>query len=99
MEEKPDFLTDEQWKIELELRREEAEKRQRLYEDVLKDNPPLPPWLKYPEAGMIDMVWAMGGGQDYLENHVFNYLNNAPKEKVAAYKKKYPEPQGWKGWY
>lgn len=99
MSKKPDFMTDEQWAIELQIREEEEAYRKNLYEQQLKENPPLPPWMKFPDAGMVDMCWSMGGGESYLKNYVFNYFQNASPEAIKRYKEKYPEPEGWKGWY
>ena len=99
MNEKPDFLTDDQWAIELDIRKKHSDARQRIYQGELKNNPPLPPWIKYPETGMVDMFWSMGAGEEYLDNYIFNYFSNARAEDIEKYKRKYPEPVGWRGWY
>ena len=96
---KPDFMTDEEWKAELEFVEKLEQKQKNLFFDELKDNPPLPPWKKFPDLGPVDMFWSMGSGESYLTDYVFTYFKYATSEELQQYKEKHPEPSEWQGWY
>jgi hypothetical protein len=64
----------------------------------LREQPPLPPWLAFPDLEPESIGWRMGAGESHLyELSVF--LSHCSAEERAAYVEKYPEPQGWTGWY
>jgi hypothetical protein len=64
----------------------------------LREQPPLPPWLAFPGLEPESMGWRMGAGETHLyELNVF--LSHCSAEERVAYVEKYPEPQGWAGWY
>lgn len=57
-----------------------------------------PPWLVIPGRDMTHLVWRMGSGEDY--NHAFyKYYSSLSEHEQALYSKKYPEPDGWSGYY
>ena len=37
-----------------------------LHLELKANNPPLPPWLRYPKLSRHSMGWRMGGGEDYM---------------------------------
>jgi len=98
-QEKPDFYTDEQWKIHLELEEQFARERKDRFDTEMRDNPPVPPWIKFPEVGPVDMFWRMGRGEEYLQEYIAPYFNYASEQEIEEYKSKYPEPREWIGWY
>ncbi len=58
----------------------------------------LPPFLEYPEFGMMDPGWRQGGGEGYRWDfeEQFNLLNKSEKK---WYMQDFPEPPGWDGFY
>jgi hypothetical protein len=95
----PSGMSKEEWKLEQEFRNKLEIKEKAKFNNELKDNPPKPPWIKYPEHSMIDMFWRMGEGESYLMDYVWLYLKYASDKELKEYKNKYPEPNDWKGWY
>ena len=84
---------------ELEHFREEAAlDDEEHYEQELKNNPPVPPWLAYPEMDKTDIGWRMGPGESHL-NDIYVYFEYCGKESIKKYVDKYPEPESWEGWY
>ncbi|MCD9187277.1 MAG: hypothetical protein LUM44_12655 [Pyrinomonadaceae bacterium] len=71
---------------------------QQIYETELKENPPLPPWLAYPDVDKLDMFWRMGRGEEHIEL-LGIYFHFCGEEDLEKYKLNYPEVEDWKGWY
>lgn len=95
----PKGMSQEEWKKHLDFDRKLELERKEKFEDELKNNPPEPPWVKYPEHSPNDLFWRMGKGETYIMENVHPYLEYATENALREYKKKYPEPNNWKGWY
>jgi len=95
----PPGISKEDWEKHLFIKKKAEEERKQRYEHELKANPPLPPWLKYPEYSPYDMFWRMGTGETYLMEHVWPYLKYASDEELTEYKQKYTPTGEWVGWY
>jgi len=74
-------------------------RRKQLFEDELKDSPPEPPWEKHPGYARSDLFWRTGAGNQYLMEYIWPYNRYATKEARLQYRKTYPEPESWVGWY
>jgi hypothetical protein len=83
----------------LEINKKYEQERKLRFEKELKENPPLPPWLKYPNYSRYDMFWRMGTGETYLMEYIHPYFKYASKVEIRKYKQKYLEPEEWVGWY
>ena len=57
-----------------------------------------PPWITMPGYSMSNMVWRMGGGENFslIFQRRYRSLSESSKEN---FRRKYPEPEGWKGYY
>ena len=95
----PKGMSQDEWNRHLEFDKKFELKRKARFESELKNNPPEPPWVKYPEYPQIDLFWRMGTGETYVMEYVHPFLNYSSEDVLREYKKKYPEPAGWKGWY
>lgn len=58
----------------------------------------LPPWKKYPKIKRFSIGWRMGDGEDYLGDWGEWYIKLEKQEK-EDYRKKYPLPFMWWGFY
>lgn len=96
---KPINLSDEQWNKYLEHKTLWENMLKERYENELKNNPPEPPWTKFPDYHPTDIFWRMGIGEDYLVNYFGLYFKYAPKTDLNAYKHKHPEHKDWLGTY
>ena len=65
---------------------------------VLQREPPLPPWLAFPALEPASIGWRMGGGEDHIYKLVV-YFRYCSQDEKDEYKRRYPEPPGWSGWY
>ncbi|UFN55879.1 hypothetical protein [Microbulbifer celer] len=97
--EPPVGMSKEIWEKHLERQAKAEKDRRDKFQKVLKDNPPEPPWIKYPEYSSNDIFWRMGEGETYLMEYVWPYLRYASEVELKSYKEKYPEPNSWSGWY
>jgi hypothetical protein len=59
---------------------------------------PVPPWVKYPNIPLGSIGWRMGLGEDYLSKFASRYCAQKRQVQVNVMRK-YPEPQGWEGFY
>jgi hypothetical protein len=57
-----------------------------------------PLWLMFPYQ-MGSLGWRMGRGEEYMEVWHAWYAELWPQELRDAYAAKYPEPEGWTGFY
>ncbi|WP_281558112.1 hypothetical protein [Thalassomonas sp. RHCl1] len=96
---KPEGVTEQDWQKYLEHQASWENKLKELFDQELKQNPPLPPWLKYPEFDNTDLFWRMGQGEEYLADYFGVYFKYASKTEVEKYIAKYPEKEGWQGIY
>ena len=85
---------DKNWELVLKLR----EKRENEEWEQMKDKPPLPPWLKYPDIPEGSIEWRMGACEDYI-CMVHLYLKRCSTEQRASYESKYPTPLDWGSFY
>jgi len=85
-------------KVEWEVIKAERELREEKLWVELKDNPPKPPWIAFPDYDRHSMGWRMGGGEDHVFG-LYVYFKNINEEQKEEYRLKYPEPQNWEGWY
>jgi len=92
-------MSQEDWNKHLELNKRFEKERKLRYENELKQNPPVPPWLKYPEHSRYDIFWRMGMGETYLMEYIAPYFQYASKEEIKAYKEKHTAIGEWTGWY
>ena len=97
--EKQANTTDEQRDKYLEHRAAWEKMLKERYENELKHNPPIPPWIKFPDYHPSEIFWRMGEGESYISDYVFTYFKYASKAEINAYKIKYPEPADWGGIY
>jgi hypothetical protein len=58
----------------------------------------LPPWKKYPEIHRFSIGWRMGYGEDYMIEWI-EYYSKLSEEKKETYKRKFPTPIMWLGFY
>lgn len=97
-------MTFDESKLTPEQRTEREEiKKQREIRDnelwlELKDNPPKPPWIAYPDYDRYSMGWRMSAGEDHIHK-LYVYFKNSSKTEYEKYRQQYPEPPGWEGWY
>ncbi|MCK7597712.1 hypothetical protein M0G74_10570 [Microbulbifer sp. CAU 1566] len=98
-EKPPVGMSKEIWDKHLERQAKAEKDRQDRFQKELKDNPPEPPWVRYPEYHSNDIFWRMGEGETYLMEYVLPYLKYASEVELKSYKEKYPEPKSWHGWY
>lgn len=96
---KPADLTDEQWNKYLEHKASWDKVLKKRFDDELKNNPPKPPWIKFPDYHPTDIFWRMGKGEDYLVDYFGLYFRYASGADLKAYKLKYPEHTDWLGTY
>lgn len=90
-------LTPEQEAEWLATQREREAYEKKLWEE-LKDKPPKPPWVEFPDYDRYSMGWRMGGGEDHIFK-LYVYFKKIDSEQLDKYKERYPEPKGWIGWY
>lgn len=95
----PKGVSDEDWKAYLAQKKEWDAMLKQRYENELKNSPPLPPWVKYPEHESGSLFWRMGEGEEYLIDYFSVYLKYASEADIRAYKLKYPAPKAWQTWY
>ena len=57
-----------------------------------------PPWLAYPALQRGSIGWRMGYGEDYL-TRFFSWYDVLPEKEQAAYRRLFPEPITWRGWW
>ena len=95
----PPGMSQEEWNNHLEINERFKQERKLRFDKELKKNPPVPPWVKYPEHPPYDIFWRMGTGETYLTEYMWPYLEYASEEELKAYKKKYPAAGEWSGWY
>ena len=95
----PEGITEEQLQEMEELSKSYKIESKNFYNNELKGNPPIPPWLKYPGRSRYSMFWRMGDGEHYLMKYVWTYFDYSTQEELKKYKEKYPEPEDWRGWY
>ncbi|WP_395377948.1 hypothetical protein [Marinicella sp. W31] len=88
-------MTEEENHVKAEKIRMEYEKR--IEKDVI-NNPPKPPWLAFPDYDRFDIGWRMGIGEDHLYK-LSIYFRIIDDQGFESYKKKYPAPDDWEGWY
>jgi len=80
----------------------------RAFEDFFEEDsaievdcygPPFkPPWIEFPNYQQYSMGFRMGPGEDY--DHQFqNWYNGTTNAEIVAFKKKYPEPDHYPGYY
>ena len=65
---------------------------------LLRNDPPLPPWLAFPSLEPTNIGWRMGGGEEHIYK-LFVYYRYCSTDERQEYKRRYPEPAGWSGWY
>ena len=58
----------------------------------------LPPWLAYPSHPRYDIMWRMGGGEDYWYNFWDQYSELSTQQK-KWYQQDFPEIKGWENIY
>mgnify|MGYP006128788359 FL=1 len=97
--EKQANTTDEQQDKYLEHRAAWEKMLKERYDKELKHNPPIPPWIKFPDYHPSEIFWRMGEGESYISDYVFTYFKYASKAEINAYKIKYPAPADWGGIY
>ena len=66
--------------------------------EEVKNNPPKPPWIAYPDHDRYDIFWRMGIGEDHV-SRLSIYLKNIEESDYVKYKTRFPEPSDWDGWY
>lgn len=71
---------------------------QEIYESELVFDPPKPPWIMFPDIHPYDMFWRMRRGEEHIEKLAI-YFQFCGEERLNQYKKLYPEPEDWKGWF
>jgi len=65
----------------------------------LKNETELEPlWVTIPEYNRYSMGWRMGGGEDVSTRFQRRYRNLSENSK-EAFRRQYPEPEGWEGFY
>jgi hypothetical protein len=57
-----------------------------------------PPWLEFPTYERFCLGWRMGPGEDYILGFDA-FFSALSEEESSAYKKEFPEPSGWSGYY
>lgn len=57
-----------------------------------------PPWLAYPHIEKASIGWRMGYGEDY-SNRFFCWLNRLSEGEREEYRRLFPEPVTWSGWW
>ncbi len=57
-----------------------------------------PPWLAYPHIERGSIGWRMGYGEDYMFRF-HDWLNKLSQEEREEYRKLFPEPVTWNGWW
>jgi len=55
-----------------------------------------PLWVTIPEYNRYSMGWRMGGGEDVSTRFQRRYRNLSENSK-EAFRRQYPEPEGWEG--
>ncbi len=95
----PTGMTQEEWDKHLQIDKLMKEQRKKRFEQELREKPPLPPWIKYPEYHPTSLFWRMGMGETYLMEYVWVYFEYASAEEITKYKSKYPAPKDWKAIY
>jgi hypothetical protein len=58
----------------------------------------VPLWDFLPGADRYSIGWRMGRGENYVKEW-WDFYAALPDAEKASYKAKYPEPQGWEGFY
>lgn len=67
-----------------------------MEQDLKKPLAPL--WLRYPSYSRCCLGWRMGGGEDYV-TQFGRWFNALSGEEKGEYRRMFPEPKGWLGWY
>lgn len=57
-----------------------------------------PPWLAYPHIERGSIGWRMGYGEDYMFRF-HDWLSKLFQEEREEYRKLFPEPVTWNGWW
>lgn len=57
-----------------------------------------PPWLAYPHIEKASIGWRMGYGEDY-SFRFFDWLNRLTQGEREEYRRLFPEPITWSGWW
>lgn len=57
-----------------------------------------PPWLEFPDLPRGCMGWRMNGGEDYMDDWI-RWYRGLMSQKRKEYRDRYPEPEGWRGFY
>lgn len=57
-----------------------------------------PVWVAFPRIPWGSIGWRMGPGEDYWHAWVPWFKEQSPEVR-ASYKRNWPEPQGWEGFY
>lgn len=57
-----------------------------------------PPWLRHPDIPAGSIGWRMGRGEEYYDQF-YQWFSALPAGEQAAFRRKYAEPRGWKGFY
>ena len=57
-----------------------------------------PLWVTIPEFDSYSMGWCMGGGEDVKIKFQGRY-RDLPENSKDAFRRQYPEPKGWEGFY
>lgn len=65
---------------------------------ITLDDPPKPPWIRYPEYSRYTMGWRMGSGETYWGLFWDWFVALPPAERIA-YIEANPEPEGWEDVY
>lgn len=58
----------------------------------------VPPWIKFPNLPFGSMGWRMGSGEYYWDQYRRWYQSQDKTSRRAA-RTRYPEPEGWRGFY
>ncbi|CAH2213487.1 NADAR family protein [Tepidibacter aestuarii] len=62
------------------------------------ESPMAPRWLMYPYIPSGSIGWRMGRGESY-SMELCRWLNTLSEEENKIYKKMFPEPKAWRGFY
>lgn len=57
-----------------------------------------PPWVAAPTIVRGDMAWQMGGWSTYILSYE-RWFRSLSHDSRAAHIDRFPEPNGWKGYY
>ena len=95
----PSGMSQDDWDKHREISAQFERERIERFENELKHTPPVPPWIKYPDYSRYDMFWRMGVGETYISEYISPYFQLSTKQAIQEYRKKYPEPNSWSGWY